>query len=121
MKTKSIKVYGPEDEDFIANLRSIGVDRKVASVLAYFRNEEKATSRSIEMASGLRQPEVSIAIRQLRNKGWITTLPTASKGRRAQDEYSLNGVTVKDIVDSFWADIQKSMDEKAKLYQQLTE
>lgn len=121
MKTKSIKVYGPEDEDFIVNLRSIGVDRKVASVLAYFRNEEKATSRSIEMASGLRQPEVSIAIRQLRNKGWITTLPTAGKGRRAQDEYSLNGVTVKDIVDSFWADIQKSMDKKAKLYQQLTE
>lgn len=121
MKTKSIKVYGPEDEDFIANLKSIGVDRKVASVLAYFRNEEKATSRSIEMASGLRQPEVSLAIRQLRKRGWIATLPTASKGRRAQDEYSLNGVTVKDIVDSFWADIQKSMDEKAKLYQQLTE
>jgi hypothetical protein len=38
-----------------------------------------------------------------------------------QDEYSLAGVTVKDIVNHFWADIQKNMDEKAKLYQQLTE
>jgi len=42
--------------------------RLVARTLAYLNNGEEATSVALEMGTGMRQPEVSIAMRELRNE-----------------------------------------------------
>ena len=47
---------------------SLGFGRLVARILAYLNDGDEATSVALETGTGLRQPEVSIAMRQLRKR-----------------------------------------------------
>jgi predicted transcriptional regulator len=69
-----------EDNDFrmgnieyvmVELLRRLNINRPVAFTLACLSKGEEISSQSIEMVSGLRQPEVSIAMRYLRENNWI--------------------------------------------------
>lgn len=69
-----------EDDDFkmgdieyemVELLRRLNINRPVAFTLACLSKGEEISSQSIEMVSGLRQPEVSIAMRYLRENNWI--------------------------------------------------
>jgi len=60
------------DQELIEALEAIGVRRNVATIIVYLKDLDEATSRDIEKGSGLRLPEVSIAMRVLCEKGWIT-------------------------------------------------
>lgn len=71
MKDYEIKLLDDEDHVFIEMLRNLGMSRNVATTLAYLMNVGEATSRDIEVSTGLRQPEVSLAVRLMRNQSWI--------------------------------------------------
>ena len=43
----------------------------MATLITYLTNTNEATSREIEMGTNLRQPEVSIAMRTLRQNNWV--------------------------------------------------
>ena len=61
-----------ENKEEIADaLISIGLGRPVARTLAYLNNGDEATSDALEKGTGLRQPEVSIVMRQLKEHDWI--------------------------------------------------
>jgi predicted transcriptional regulator len=68
----SCKFADEKDLEFVGVLQSLGLSRNIASVIIYLIEAEEGSSRNIEMATGLRQPEVSIAMRTLREMGWIT-------------------------------------------------
>ncbi len=69
----------------------IGLKRNVAKVLTYLAGVEEATSREIEMGSDLRQPEVSIAMREIRKLGWISERDEKNPGKgRPYRIYKLN-------------------------------
>ena len=57
--------------EFIEGLQSLGVNRNAARLITYLKDMDESSSRDIEMATGMRQPEVSIAMRPLREMGWI--------------------------------------------------
>lgn len=70
--------------DTIEALASTGMPRGIARTLAFLSSKEDwATSRDIEKATSLRQPEVSIAVRDLEERGWVErdNLKRESKGR----------------------------------------
>ena len=71
IKEAAAKVLDENDQDLIEALEVVGVKRNVATIIVYLKDLDEATSRGIEKGSGLRQPEVSIAMRTLREKGWI--------------------------------------------------
>jgi len=54
----------------------------VAKVLTYLAAASEATSREIEIGSGLRQPEVSIAMREIRRLDWVTERDEKNPGKR---------------------------------------
>jgi Predicted transcriptional regulator len=61
-----------EREETITDiLVGLGLKRNVARVIVYLSSTEEATSRMIERGTDLRQPEVSMAMRQLRPYRWI--------------------------------------------------
>lgn len=72
MKSLSVNVLDKADEEFADTLIQLGLKRNVAKVLTYLKNVKEVTSRDLEMGSDLRQPEVSIAMRELEELGWIT-------------------------------------------------
>ena len=71
MRQFSVKVLDDADREFVEVLRELNIPRNVASMITYLANVEEATSREIEIGSNLRQPEVSIAMRTLRNNNWL--------------------------------------------------
>jgi len=60
-----------KDLEFVDALRSLNVPRNVAALITYLANANEATSREIEMGTNLRQPEVSIGMRTLRQNNWV--------------------------------------------------
>lgn len=71
MKTLKMKQLDKKDEEIADALVSLGMRRNVAMILAYFQSTNTATALEIEKSAGLRQPEVSTAMRQLKERGWI--------------------------------------------------
>ncbi|OPY20101.1 MAG: hypothetical protein A4E24_01381 [Methanomethylovorans sp. PtaU1.Bin093] len=70
--------------EMVELLRKLNMNRSVALVLACLSTGEEVTSRSIEKKAGLRQPEVSIAMRYLCDNNWIEVREekkTEGKGR----------------------------------------
>jgi len=81
MKNQSVKVFDIADDEFADTLIGLGLKRNVAKTLTFLRNGEKVTSRDIEIASDLRQPEVSTAMRELHNHNWVIIREVKKPGK----------------------------------------
>lgn len=62
---------GSNEYEMIELFRRINVSRPIALTLACLSKGREISSQSIETISGLRQPEVSVAMRYLRENNWI--------------------------------------------------
>lgn len=83
MKLEKVLTFTEKEEEMADLLSEVGLKKNVAKVLVYLANTEEATSREIERGTDLRQPEVSIAMRTLSEKEWISNRESKaeSKGR----------------------------------------
>lgn len=59
----------------------MGANRNVATLITYLKQVPESTSREIELATYLRQPEVSIAIKDLRQRDWIVGRDVKREGK----------------------------------------
>lgn len=101
MRQFSVKVLDDDDREFVEVLRDLGIPRNVASMITYLANVEEATSREIEIGSNLRQPEVSIAMRSLRNNGWVEEREVKKDGKgRPMKVYRLI-ISLEEIIKHF--------------------
>lgn len=101
MRQFSVKVLDDNDREFVEVLKELGIPRNVASMITYLANVEEATSREIEIGSSLRQPEVSIAMRTLRNNSWVEEKDIKKDGKgRPMKVYKLT-VSLGDIIKYF--------------------
>jgi len=62
---------GEIEYEMVELLRRLNINRPVALTLACLSKGDEISSQRIEMVSGLRQPEVSIAMRYLRENDWV--------------------------------------------------
>ena len=80
-----------EQDEFASVMMKVGLKRNVAKVLTYLAGVAEATSREIEIGSDLRQPEVSIAMREIRKLDWIVERDEKNPGKgRPYRIYRLN-------------------------------
>ena len=90
MKKLNINQFDDKEEEITDALISLGLGRAVARTLAFLNDGEEATSVVLEQGSGLRQPEVSIAMRQLKELDWINEREDKKPGKgRPYKIYSL--------------------------------
>jgi predicted transcriptional regulator len=90
-----------KDLEFVEALRSINVPRNVATMITYLANANEATSREIEMGTNLRQPEVSIGMRTLRENNWVEERDVKVGGKgRPMRIYKL-GVPIGEIIKHY--------------------
>ena len=71
MKNSEVKVLDENDLIFIETLKTLGMSRNVATTMAYLMNVDEASSREIEISTGLRQPEVSLAMNLMCKQSWV--------------------------------------------------
>jgi predicted transcriptional regulator len=81
MKDYEVKVLDEDDHLFIDTLRNLGMSRNVATMMAYLMNVNEATSQEIEISTGLRQPEVSLALKLMHNQSWISIRSEKKPGK----------------------------------------
>ena len=99
----TINVADEKDLEFMQGLQNLGVNRNVARLLTYLKDLKERSSRNIEVATGLRQPEVSIAMRTLREMGWVAEHELKGDGKgRPQKIYALRS-TIDEIIEYYEA------------------
>lgn len=97
------------DEVLVDLLIETGIPKNIAKTLVFLSKREETTSVEIEKATGLRQPEVSIAMQELRRRKWVEKRDIKKEGKgRPVHAYRLS---------LGWADILAQVDreEQAKI------
>ncbi len=73
--------FSRKDEALVELLMSTGMPKNVAKTLAFLRKKAETTSVEIEISTALRQPEVSIAMQELRRRKWVTKRDIKKEGK----------------------------------------
>ena len=108
-----------ERDEFASILMKIGLKRNVAKVLTYLAGVPEATSREIEIGSDLRQPEVSIAMREIRRLEWVRERDERNPGKgRPYRIYKLNR-SLPDIVQYLESENAKEAERVMKQIEKL--
>jgi predicted transcriptional regulator len=111
MKALQIKQLNKKDTIIVEALIFLGMNKNVAMALTYLQNMNTATSTDLEKGANLRQPEVSIAIKQLKEQDWITEREERKIGKgRPTKVYSLK-VGFNDIVNQLEKQQKKALNE----------
>ncbi len=107
-----------KDEKIINLLTEAGLNKNIARVIVYLSKTEEAISRDIERSANLRQPEVSLAMKELKELGWVKERELKKKGKgRPLKSYKLT-IDLKDIAKQL---IEKKREEISKIEKDLEE
>ncbi len=121
MKTLKMRQLDEKDEEIVDALVSLGTSRPAARVLAYLQQVNEATSVDIEAGTVLRQPEVSIAMKQLQEPDWITEREEKKQGKgRPYKIYSLK-IGFKEIISQLENQQKKTVEESQAKIERLKE
>ncbi|MFQ5911177.1 MAG: ArsR family transcriptional regulator [Thermoplasmata archaeon] len=69
------------DNEIIERLIFTGMSKNLAKTLVFLSKRDETTSVQIEKATGLRQPEVSLAMQELRRRGWVAKRDIKKEGK----------------------------------------
>jgi predicted transcriptional regulator len=101
MKEKPNYTLNKDDAKIINLFSELGMPKNLAKTLIYISRVEECRSDDIENGTNLRQPEVSIAVRELSRRGWTDTREQKKKGKgRPIHVYKLSA-DLNDIVKTF--------------------
>ena len=107
MKDSEVQMLDENDHIFIKALSNLGMSRNAATTMAYLMNVNEASSREIEISTGLRQPEVSLAMRLMRTQAWVNMRLEKKPGKgRPMKIYSL-AAPVDEIISYYEDKIYK--------------
>ena len=119
MEERAFVELDDDHVEFATILHSLGVQRNAAKVIACLAGGNEATTRDIEREAGLRQPEVSIAMKILRHENWIREWEVKAEGKgRPYKVYAL-AVPVGEIIEQLEAGTQKESAEMIEQIQKL--
>ncbi|MCS4541615.1 MAG: ArsR family transcriptional regulator [Euryarchaeota archaeon] len=105
-------VLEKRDMQYVGILTNLGIKRHVAKAAVFLIRARSATSREVELGADLRQPEVSIAMKELKVLGWIMEKEIKKKGKgRPLKSYDAN-VGFTQIVNWLESEKTKECDER---------
>jgi predicted transcriptional regulator len=121
MKNLKIKQLDDKGEEIADALISLGLSRNISMSLAFLQNMNTATSLDLERSARLRQPEVSIAMRELKERDWVDEREEKKPGKgRPFKIYTLK-VGFNDIVAQLEKEQKKTVEETQKKIKRLKE
>ena len=101
MKRKNSFVLDEKDDKAVNLFTELGMPKNLAKTLMFISQVEECRSAEVEQGADLRQPEVSVAMQELRRRGWAKKRDLKKKGKgRPVHIYKLTK-TLPDILRSF--------------------
>ena len=99
------------DESLVQLLINAGLKKNIAKTIVYLRKKEETPSVEIETATSLRQPEVSIAMQELRRRKWVAKRDIKKQGKgRPVHAYRLS-VQFEEIISTIEGDLRKKIEK----------
>lgn len=81
MKRKNSLVLDEEDDKAVELFAELGMPKNLAKTLMYISQVQECRSADVEQGADLRQPEVSVAMQELRRRGWAKKRDLKKKGK----------------------------------------
>lgn len=113
-----VEELSDKEEKVVRLLSEAGLNKNIAKVVVFLSKTGEAISRDIERAANLRQPEVSLAMKELKDWGWIKERELKKKGKgRPLKSYKLT-LDLKERVNEL---VEKKRDELKRTEKDLKE
>ncbi len=113
-----VEELSEKDEKIVKLLAETGLNKNIAKVIVFLSKVGEAISRDIERAANLRQPEVSLAMKELKEWGWVKERELKKKGKgRPLKSYKLT-MDLKEIAKEL---IEKKREEIKRIEKDLEE
>ena len=81
MKKRRSFVLDEKDTKAVGLFSDLGMPKNLAKTLLYISQVEECRSADVEQGADLRQPEVSVAMQELRRRGWAKKRDLKKKGK----------------------------------------
>ena len=99
MKQKNIYSLDAVDEEAVQLFTKLGMPKNLAKTLLYVSQVGKCKSAEVERGADLRQPDVSVAMQELRERGWVNIQSFRKKKGKGRPTHIYKSVTkLSDIV-----------------------
>ena len=103
--------FTKKDESLVKLLMRTDMPKNVAKTLVFLRKKEETTSVEIEISTALRQPEVSIAMQELRRHKWVVKRDIKKEGKgRPVHSYKL-ALPFEKIIETIEKDERKRIED----------
>jgi len=110
MKRKNSFVLDEKDDKAVLLFSELGMPKNLAKTLMYISQVPECRSAEVEQGADLRQPEVSVAMQEMRRRGWAKKRDLKKKGKgRPVHIYKLTK-TLPDILRSFEKEKMKQVE-----------
>ena len=113
------KGFSKKDESLVELLVNTGMPKNVAKTLAFLRKKEETTSVEIEIMTALRQPEVSIAMQELRRRKWVIKRDIKKEGKGRPVHAYKPAIPFDKIIETLEKEERKRMESIEKNTDQL--
>ena len=118
MRRKNIYLLDKNDKKAVRLLEELGMPKNLAKTLMYISHVDECYGADIEYGADLRQPEVSIAIRELRQRGWVKKRELKKKGKGRPLHVYKPAIDLSEILSTFE---QEKIKEIKELQEDITE
>jgi len=81
MKRKRSFVLDEKDDKAVELFAELGMPKNLAKTLMFISQVEECRSAEVEQGADLRQPEVSVAMQEMRRRGWAKKRDLKKKGK----------------------------------------
>jgi len=81
MKRKNVYMLDKDDDKAIQLFAKLGMPKNLAKTLLIISQFDECKCADIEHGTDLRQPEVSVAVQELRRRNWVKKRDLKKKGK----------------------------------------
>ena len=113
--------FSEGDEEIADIFWESGIRRNAARVLVLLLKDVDVTSREIERACDLRQPEVSIALKDLMKRRWVKDARHSREGKGRPTIIFHLAISLDDILDELKAVLVGDYEKKLHEIEQIRE
>jgi len=114
MKQKRAFVLDEKDERAVELFADLGMPKNLAKTLMFISQVAECRSAEVEQGADLRQPEVSVAMQELRRRGWAKKRDLKKEGKgRPVHIYKLTK-RLPEILNSFEKEKMKQVENIRK-------
>ena len=124
MKREEVYMMDEDDDKAVQIFVKLGMPKNLAKTILFVSQFDECQGADIEQGANLRQPEVSVALQELRRRGWAKKRDLKKKGKGRPVHIYKPAINLSEILKAFeqekiqeFEDIKKGISELKTIFQ----